>query len=103
MALSLDDKKEIVSKLSAIVGESTSLAVGEYKGTTVSEMEELRKLAREGDVTVGVYRNTLAKIAVKDTSFECIADKLVGPVMLLFSKDKFVPYMPDKILSFSLI
>ena len=66
MALSLNDKKEIVSKLSAIVDGSISLAVGEYTGTTVSEMEALRKLARESGVA-SVFIETLAKIAVKDT------------------------------------
>ena len=72
-------KEIVLSKLSAIVDGSISLAVGEYKGTTVSEMEALRKLARESGVAIGVYRNTLAKIAVKDTSFKCISRQACRP------------------------
>jgi large subunit ribosomal protein L10 len=96
VTLSRSDKEMIVSELSTIVNDSVSAAVAHYKGVTVGEMEELRKVARESDVSVGVYRNTLAKLAVKDTSFECINDKLVGPVVLLFSKEE--PGAPARIL-----
>ena len=88
MTLNLNDKKAIVEDLSAIVSSSISAAGADYRGLTVTEMDELRVLARQANVKVGVYRNTLSRRAVADTDFACMADALVGPCVLLFTQDE---------------
>ena len=54
---------------------------------TVSELTELRKLAREQSVYLRVIRNTLARRAVAGTEFECLQDTFVGPTILALSID----------------
>jgi large subunit ribosomal protein L10 len=50
-------------------------------------MTELRKLARESQVSVRVVRNTLAKLALKGTEFECAESAFKGPSLLAFSME----------------
>ena len=87
MTLKLEGKKTIVNEVALLAGKSVSLITAEYSGLTVGELTVLRKTARESDVTVCVVRNTLAKRALDGTSFACIREKLVGPLMLIFSKE----------------
>ncbi len=87
MALRLEDKKTFVKEVSAVAGESLSAVVAEYRGLSVAEMTELRKEARNADVYLRVVKNTLARLAVKGTEFECLQDSLKGPVLLAFAKE----------------
>jgi large subunit ribosomal protein L10 len=87
MALNLEDKKAIVAEISAVASNALSAVAAEYRGSTVSVMNTLRKNARKSKVSVGVYRNTLSRRALKDTEFECLSDVLTGPIVLLFSQE----------------
>ena len=49
--------------------------------------DDTRKIARENNVYLRVVRNTLLKMAVADTEFECIQEVLVGPTILAFSQE----------------
>src|SRR3990167_850804 len=49
-------------------------------------MNALRKSARKQGVHVGVYRNTLARRALKDTEFAGITDVLTGPIVLFLAQ-----------------
>lgn len=85
MVLKLEDKKVIVTEVNAVASSALSAVLADYRGLTVSEMTELRKLAREQSVYLRVIRNTLAKRAVEGTEFECLNDSLVGPTVLALS------------------
>lgn len=87
MPLNLDDKKAIVAELSEIAGGSLAAVAADYRGITVSVMNALRKSARKSGVTVGVYRNTLARRALKDTEFACLSEVLTGPILLFFAQN----------------
>ena len=87
MALRLEDKKAFVKEVSAVAGESLSAVAAEYRGLTVAEMTELRSEARNAGVYLRVVKNTLARLAVKGTDFECMQDSLKGPILLAFAKD----------------
>ena len=86
MALNLDGKKAIVAELSEVAGSAMSVIAADYRGLTVSVMNALRKSARLSGVDVGVYRNTLARRALKDTEFACLSDVLTGPIVLFFAQ-----------------
>lgn len=86
MALNLDGKKAIVEDLMVVAGSAMSAVAADYRGLTVSAMNALRKSARDSSVSVGVYRNTLARRALKDTDFACLSDVLTGPIVLLFAQ-----------------
>lgn len=85
MALKLDDKKVIVEEVAAIAAEAHSAIAAEYRGLTVTEMTELRKVARESGVYLRVVKNTLARRAIEGTEFECMQEGLSGPLLLAFS------------------
>ena len=87
MALRLEDKKAIVDDVNAVASSALSAVLADYRGLTVSELTELRKLAREQSVYLRVIRNTLARRAVAGTEFECLQDTFVGPTILALSID----------------
>ncbi len=53
--------------------------VADYRGLSVEEITELRRglQAQQADFTV--TKNTLCKVALKDTNFEVISDLMQGP------------------------
>ncbi len=85
MALKLEDKRAIVAEVNDAASRALSAVVADYRGLTVAQMTALRKAGRDQGVYVKVVRNTLARIAVRGTEFECLVDHLVGPVILAFS------------------
>lgn len=87
MALTLEDKKQIVSEVAAVAAEAHSAVAAEYRGLTVEQMTDLRKKAREGGVYLRVVKNTLARRAVEGTDFECMQEGLTGPLLLAFSQE----------------
>jgi large subunit ribosomal protein L10 len=85
VALTLDDKVAVVEEVAAVAAKAHSAVAAEYRGMTVAHLTELRKTARESGVYLKVVKNTLARRAVQGTSFECMQDGLVGPLILAFS------------------
>ena len=87
MALRLEDKKALVQEVNAVAGDSVTAVAAQYRGLSVAEMTELRKVARSSGVYMRVVKNTLARRAVEGTDFECMQDTLKGPILLAFAKD----------------
>lgn len=87
MALRLEDKKALVKEVNAVAGDSVTAVAAEYRGLSVGEMTELRKEARNAGVYMRVVKNTLARLAVEGTDFECMQESLKGPILLAFAKD----------------
>ena len=87
MAIGLEDKKAIVAEVNEAAGGALSAVLADYRGVTATDMTTLRKQARENGVYLRVVRNTLTKLAVGGTDFECIKEALVGPTILAFSME----------------
>ena len=88
MRLTLEAKKKIVSEVVAVAANAPSAIAVEYAGISVTEMTKLRRAARDAGVYVRVVRNTLARRALENTKFECMRDKLSGPLLLAFSQNE---------------
>lgn len=88
MSLTLEQKKVIVEEVAEVASKAPTAIAAEYSGLTVAEMTDLRNSARSAGVYLRVVRNTLARRAFKDTSFECMSDSMVGPLLLAFSNDE---------------
>jgi len=80
----LKAKQEIVSEIKSAYEGCASASVVEYRGLTVAELQELRKLLREKDAKFGVYKNSLVSRAIEDEKF---GNLLTGPNAVVFSKD----------------
>ncbi|MCZ4287209.1 50S ribosomal protein L10, partial [Marinobacter salarius] len=81
MGLNLDEKKAIVAEVAAQVAGAGAIIVAEYRGLEVAQITELRKRARQSGVYLRVLKNTLVRRALAGTPFECLADRLVGPLI----------------------
>ena len=87
MALQLEQKQAIVAEVAQVAADAHSAIAAEYRGITVSDLTELRAKARATGVYLKVVKNTLAKRALEGTSYECMSDGMVGPLMLAFSQE----------------
>lgn len=96
MSLSLEQKKAVVSEVSEMFSAAQAAVLAEYRGLTVAQVTKLRSDARATGVQVRVVKNTLAKRCVEGTTFECLLDHLVGPVLISSSED---PVAVAKVMS----
>jgi len=87
LALTLESKKQIVAEVNEAASNALSLVIADSRGVNVTDMTQLRKLARENSVHLRVVRNTLAKRAFADTGFNCVSEALVGPSLFGFSME----------------
>ena len=96
MSLNRKEKEAVVQEISEKLGDAESIVLAEYRGLTVEEMTQLRVSARNSGVYLRVLKNTLAKLAVKDTPFEGLTENMVGPLAYGISSD---PVAAAKVLS----
>jgi large subunit ribosomal protein L10 len=88
VALKIGEKKVVVQEIAEIASTAQSAVAAEYRGLTVQQLSSLRSNARELGVYVRVVKNNLVKIAIKDTSLECMDSSLKGPLIFAFSRDE---------------
>ena len=87
MALNREQKEAIVAEVADVAASAFSAIAAEYRGLTVTEMTDLRRQAREGGVYLRVVKNSLARLAVNGTEFECMKEEMTGPLVLAFSQE----------------
>ena len=87
MSLNRNEKQAVVTEVAAQAARSQTLALAEYRGLTVAQLDQLRRQAREKGVYLHVLKNTLARRAVAGTPFECAAETMAGPLIYGFSED----------------
>ncbi|MDH3975984.1 MAG: 50S ribosomal protein L10 [Deltaproteobacteria bacterium] len=81
------EKNQEIEKLKDSFSRAKSAIVTDYRGLTVSEMNEVRSKLRQASVELRVTKNTLARIAIKGTDSEVLSDSLKGPTAIAFSFD----------------
>ncbi len=96
MSLNLQEKQAVVAEVSAQVALSQTIVLAEYRGIGVADITKLRAAARNSGVYLHVLKNTLARRAVQGTSFESLADSMVGPLVYSMSAD---PVAAAKVMS----
>lgn len=77
--LSKAAKNELVREFNDVFKANPSVMVVEYKGLTVKDLETLRANLKKADAQLKVVKNTLLRIAAKDTQIERINDLFDGP------------------------
>ena len=92
-----DKKNEVVSALSDSFSRAKIAVVAEYRGLKVSELEKLRKSLREQDAQIQVAKNTLLRIAVKDTPYDNLSDAFSGTTAVAIGFTE--PVGPAKVLA----
>jgi len=96
LSLNRNEKAAVVDGVAAQAARSQTLALAEYRGLTVAQLDTLRRQARDQGVYLHVLKNTLARRAVTGTAFEAAAATMVGPLIYGFSED---PVAAAKVIS----
>ena len=87
MSLNRNEKAAVVTDVAAQAARSQTLALAEYRGLTVENLNKLRADARSKGVYLHVLKNTLARRAVAGTPFEVAQGEMFGPLIYSFSED----------------
>lgn len=80
-------KKALVNDLHDVFKDTGVVVVAHNTGMVAAQSAEFRKKIKEAGGSVKVAKNTLAKLALKDTDAEGIVDLMKGPTVLAYSKD----------------
>lgn len=77
-----DAKRQAITELTEMLRGSTALAVADYRGLKVSEMQSVRRTLRASGVQLHVAKNRLLKIAADEAGRAELKPMLVGPTAL---------------------
>lgn len=82
----LKEKESVVNEVKDLALASQAVVICEYRGLTVKEVSELRKILKEKGARANIYKNTLVDRALSETH-EGVAEYLTGPNLFVFCKD----------------
>lgn len=91
------EKATSIAELREKLGSARSAVLTDFRGLSVADLTELRTLLRKSAVEYAVVKNTLAKIAVKDTNLAGLSAYLEGPTAIAISRAD--PVAASKVLS----
>jgi len=88
MAVTRADKVTELAELAGVFGEATDAAILiDYKGINVPQVTDLRRELRKSKASYRVVKNTLAKRALKGTTFEELAIHFEGTTAIAYTED----------------
>ena len=87
MAVSRETKETQLSDLTQAFAGADAAILLSFTGIKVSEVTELRRQVRAAKGQYKVVKNTLAKRALKGTSFEPLAEHFTGATAVAYSED----------------
>lgn len=87
----LEAKKAQVSEIIEVLKGATTGVLVDYRGLTVEEDTKLRNDLRAAGVQYFVVKNTLLRLAAKETGLEELDEILHGPTALAVSEDAVAP------------
>ncbi len=90
-------KNDKVALIKEKIEKAQVVIVTEYQGLSVEEITKLRRSLQKDGGDYMVTKNTLAKLALKGTQYEVLAETLKGPIALAFGYEDQVA--PAKALS----
>ncbi|MEO6058989.1 MAG: 50S ribosomal protein L10 [Candidatus Limnocylindria bacterium] len=77
-----DAKRQAVTELAEMLRNSSALAVADYRGLKVSDMQSVRRTLRASGVELHVAKNRLLKIAADEAGRGELKPMLSGPTAL---------------------
>ncbi|OGH95581.1 MAG: 50S ribosomal protein L10 [Candidatus Melainabacteria bacterium GWA2_34_9] len=77
-------KTEKVEEIKEVIAKAKVAIVSDYRGLSVADITNLRRRLQKEDGDYTVVKNTLAKLAIKDTKFEGLEEFLKGPSAIAF-------------------
>lgn len=80
-------KQQTVEQIAAMMKESGSVVVVEYRGLTVAALTDLRRQLRAENASIKVYKNNLVVRAAQSLGYDGLAESLVGPNAIVLGKE----------------
>lgn len=80
------EKAEVVDEIKTLLAGAKVAMLADYRGLSVSELTELRKLLRKQGVVLRVVKNSLARLATRATELQELETHIVGPTALVFGQ-----------------
>ena len=86
MAITKEQKTQILQELVDKFGRSKAVIFSDYRGLDVSSISDLRNRLREKGAECKVAKKTLIRLAAKESNLEGLGDEVMeGPVSVTFS------------------
>lgn len=89
--LSRATKQSMAKELNDELKAGPSLFIVEYKGIDVKNMQVLRRKLKAIDSDFRVIKNTVLRIATKDTAFEQLGEQFTGPNAIAICRGEPAP------------
>jgi large subunit ribosomal protein L10 len=80
-----EEKTAVVAQLAESLNRASIAVVSEYKGIKAGESDDLRRRLRAAQGEFRIAKNTLVRLAIRNTKFEALEPNLGGAVGLLLS------------------
>ncbi|MCK7484482.1 MAG: 50S ribosomal protein L10 [Bacillus subtilis] len=90
-------KSAKIQEITESISKAKVAFITDYRGLTVAEITDLRRQLQKEEADCAVIKNTLAKIAIKDTPYEGLEQFLQGPSAIILGFNDQVA--PAKILT----
>lgn len=94
MALTKQEKQEVIQELQDLLEQSKLTVAATYQGTTVKQMQDLRRQAKENSTKIKVVKNRLVRKAVasNDKLKDADTSALEGQLLYAFNaEDEVAP------------
>ncbi|BCR04033.1 50S ribosomal protein L10 [Desulfuromonas versatilis] len=92
-----NSKDQLISELAEKLATAKAAFLADYRGLNVEKVNTLRGELRKAGVEYQVVKNTLLRIAAKNTGVECLEKYLEGPTAIAIVQQD--PVAPAKVLS----
>jgi len=92
-----EQKAEQVELLTEKLRKAKVALLTDYRGLTVTQLQDLRGKLRTGDVEYRVIKNTLARRAAEAAGVSALQSELEGPVAIAFGYDDLS--LPSKLIN----
>lgn len=83
----IEAKQQTVEQIAAMMKESGSIVVVEYRGLTVAALTSLRRQLRSENASIKVYKNNLVVRAAQSLGYDGLTESLVGPNAIVLGKE----------------
>jgi large subunit ribosomal protein L10 len=97
LAITKEKKQELVKSYAEEFSRSQAAILTDYRGLTVTELNQLRNKMREAESGYHVVKNRLVKLALKEAGLPVPEDLLQGPTAIGFCYEDVIA--PAKVLT----
>jgi len=80
-------KQQVVSEISETFANVTSVILADYRGLDVPTVTEMRHEFTKAGCGYRVFKNTMVKLAIKDSKMEVMSELLAGPTAIMWTTD----------------